>query len=255
MPAIRRVIKKAVYAVLFVAIALVPVVFVTVPNILRLRRETPMPTPQAASIIVESIDTVIHDDSADIVARVRNPNPRAGVPEYTVTFVLLDAGGNELQRLHETSYLLPGSLNYIAVLGVPLSSALSKVGVETTDQPRFVALNQSASLPTFNSFLRERSTQRVGTAELEVQRGVVTNTSTLGFRRLDITGVALDTTGKVVGIGKTFVGEFAVGEQREFTIAWPTPATPTERVVILATTNIFRADNILGAQGDPNLLR
>jgi hypothetical protein len=104
--------------------------------------------------------------------------------------------------------------------------------------------------------LRGRSRRLVsGTGAVETQKGIITNTSTLGFRRVDVTGVAFDANNKVVGIGKTFIGEFMVGEQREFTLEWPAPITPTQRVVILPTTNIFNEDNILSAQGDPGLLR
>ena len=256
MPAIRRTIKKATYAILFGLLIAGVLIIVVVPDILRLRPEQATPTTQPESIVVESVDTVLHNDLVDIVTRIRNPNPRAGVPEYIVTFVLLDSAGAEVGRLREIAYLLPGSLNYIAALNVPLSAALSQVRVETTDQPQFVAVAPSSSLPTFNSFLRGRSRRAINSIDaVETQKGVIRNTSTLGFQRVDITGVAFDANDNVVGISKTFVGQFAVGEQREFTLEWPAPVVPTQRVIILPATNIFSEDNILNAQGDPSLLR
>jgi hypothetical protein len=256
MPAVRRLVKKTVYAALFGLIIAIPVIVAVVPNILRFRTPEAMPAPEPESIAVESIDTVRHADKVDIVARIRNPNPRAGVPEYIVTFVLLNDQGQEMSRLRETTYLLPGSVNYIAALSVPLASSLSEVRVETPNQPQFVAVPESNSLPTFNSFLRGRSRRMISSTQgVETQKGVITNTSTLSFGRVDITGVAFDAAGNVVGIGKTFVGEFMVGEQREFTLEWPSPLVPTQRVIILPATNIFREDNILNAQGDPSLLR
>jgi len=251
--AIRRTVKKATYATLFgLVIAVFVIVIIAPPN---QPRQTTTSSAQPVSIDVESIDSVTHANSVDIVARIRNPNPRAGVPEFIVTFILLDDAEREIERLQETTYLLPGSLNYIAALDVPLSATLSQVRVEVEKQPIFTTVPKSISTPTFNSFLRGRSTRQVGTKKIEIQKGIVTNTGTLSFRRVDITGVAFDSANNVVGIGKTFIGQFAVGEQREFTIEWPAPATATQRVIILPSANIFNEDNILQPQGDPSLLR
>jgi hypothetical protein len=255
MPAIRRTIKKSTYAILFVLVLLLPVLFSDIPKIFTFGQPKTAPANEPASVVIERVDTVIHGDRADIVARIRNPNPRAGVVKYPITFILLGRDDSEIKRLTKTVYLLPGSLNYVATLDVPLSSSLLQVRVEAPDQPQFVAVNEAASLPTFNSFVSGRSRKQIGPRSIEVQKGVVTNTSTLGFRRVDITGVAFDESGAVIGIGQTFIGEFAVGEQREFSLEWPVTAVPIARVIILPTTNIFRADNILEVIGDPSLLR
>lgn len=253
MLAIRRTMKKTTYALLLGLVIAVVVTLIIVP--LYQPRQTITSPDQPASVNVESVHSVIRIGSADIVARIRNPNPRAGVPEFVVTFILLDDEGKEIERLQEKTYLLPGSLNYIAALDVPLSAALSQVRVEVPSQTNFATMPKSISAPTFNSFERGRSLRQIGTKKVEIQKGVVTNTSTLGFRHVDITGVAFDSDNKVVGIGKTFIGQFTVGEQREFTIQWPAPVTATQRVIILPSTNIFSEDNILQPKGDPGLLR
>ncbi len=253
---IRRIVKKTTYVLLTGLVLFAVFALFVLPKLLFFGPSAePTPLTQPKSIVVENIDTVIHENGIDIVARVRNPNPRAGIPEYTVTFILLDEAGRELKRIEEKTYLLPGSLNYLARLDVPTSSPISRVTVETPEQPIFAAVPPSISLPTFNSFLRDRTTIPLGTRQVEVQKGIVTNTGTLGWQRVDITGVAFNAAGGVVGIGQTFIGEFAVGEQREFTIQWPAPTTPTQRVIVLPTTNVFREDNVLSVVGDPNLLR
>lgn len=215
----------------------------------------PLPSAAPVAIRVESVDTVPHPGSIDIIARVRNPNPRAGVAEFVVTFILLDAQGQEVRRIDEQTYLLPGSLNYIAALHVPLTVPITQVKVELPSQPLFSTPPAALATPTFNSFPRELTTRTIGQATIEVQKGVVANTSTAGFRQVDITGVAFDAEGKVIGIGKTFIGQFKVGEQREFTLQWPKPAAGTARVIILPAANIFQADNILRTVGDPSQLR
>lgn len=256
MLAIRRTIKKTTYAIIFGLLIAVPTTFAIVPGIVRWRQRQALPPPaRPAAVQVESVDAVVHADSVDVVARIRNPNPRAGVPEFIVTFVLLDEANSEIERLQKQTYLLPGSLNYIAALDIPLSAALAQVRVETPPAPEFITLPESIAPPSFNSFLRSRTERRVGQEAVEIQKGIVTNTSTLGFQQVDVTGVAFGADGKVVGIGQTFIGKFAVGEQREFTIEWPKPTSPTERVIILPGTNIYQDENILRPAGDPSQLR
>lgn len=253
---IRRIIKKTTYLLLAGLVVLAVFALFVLPKLSFFSPSAELTSPAPPkSIAVENIDTVIHDNSIDIVARVRNPNPRAGIPEYAVTFILLDEADRELKRIEEKAYLLPGSLNYLARLDVSTSSPVSRVTVETPEQPVFAAVPPSISLPTFNSFLRDRTIIPLGSRQVEVQKGVVTNTGTLGWQRVDITGVAFDAAGNVVGIGQTFIGKFSVGEQREFTIQWPAPPTPTQRVIVLPTTNVFKEDNVLSVVGDPNLLR
>jgi len=254
MPAIRRTVKKATYATVFLSIIAFIIGLVIIPRILSSRIGAP-PAPPIESILVESVDTVLHAETIDIIARVRNPNPRDGVPEYTVEFVLLDSADKEIGRIPKKTYLLPGSLNYIAALDVTSPPNLARVKAETTAQPNFTKLQETSDAPSFNTFLRSREIRDIGERRFEVQKGVVTNRGTLGYRDVDVTGVALDSNGKVVGVSTTFIGEFQVSDQREFTLQWPEPTTPTERVVVLPAANIYLEDNILHLRGDPNRLR
>lgn len=256
MSGLRRTVKKVTYALVFLGLIFAVLAIFIVPRLPFLGSSTgPGQIAQPESVVIESIDIVSHADNVDIVARVRNPNPRAGIPEYTVTFVLYDEADRELNRIKETTYLLPGSLNYLAQLDITTSSPVARVATEAPAQPAFAVIPASVSTPTFNSFLRDRTTRSLGNKQVEIQKGVVTNTGALGWRHVDITGVAFDAEGKVVGIGKTFIGEFGVGQQREFTIQWPAPTTSTQRVIVLPATNVFKEDNILNVTGDPSLLR
>ena len=87
------------------------------------------------------------------------------------------------------------------------------------------------------------------------QKGVVTNNSAFDWQYVEVTAIAFDAGNRAIGVGTTFVGRLTSGERREFTVQWPAAAAPVARVVTLATTNIFKEDNIIRAVGDPNLLR
>lgn len=256
MSGLRRTIKKTTYALVFLSTVFAALAIFIVPKLSFLGSSTGLgQLAEPESAVIESVDIVPHAGNVDIVARVRNPNPHAGIPEYTITFVLYDKADREINRIKETTYLLPGSLNYLAQLDITASSPVARVAIETPQQPAFATIPVSISPPTFNSSLRDRTTRSLGNKQVEIQKGSVTNTGALGWRHVDITGVAFDAEGKVVGIGKTFIGEFSVGQQREFTIQWPAPTTPTQRVIVLPATNVFKEDNILNVTGDPGLLR
>ncbi len=256
MISLRRHLKKTAYALLFLTIIILPIGIYLYPKIVSLTTpETAPSLPPPVSVAIESVETITHADNLDIVARIRNPNPRAGIPNYSASFVLLDDEEQELLRINEPAYLLPGSLNYIASLNVPLLPSLSRVKVETPQNPEFSTLPEAISLPSFNSFLKSRTTANLGNTTVEKQTAIITNRGSLGYRHVDVVGVALDQDGKVIGVSKTNIGEFTVGEQREITLVWPKPARPTHRVIISLSTNIYNPDNFMPIKGDPTRLR
>ncbi len=254
MPAVMRIVKQVSYAGIAAAVLAAVVFLIVLPRLDLWSHDEPA-VNNTVSIVVESAEVVSRGDAVDVVARIRNPNPSLGVSDYPVTFVLLDKEGQEVRKVSEKTYLLPGSLNYVAMIDVPTTPSVEKVRVDLSDEPVYRNLPVGVSMPSFNSFLRDRRMVTIGGGEQEVQKGVVTNTGTLGFRVVEITGVAFDVNDKVVGVGKTFIGELGAGEQREFTLQWPIPASATRKVIVIPSTNIYQEDNILRVAGDPSKLR
>jgi hypothetical protein len=259
MLGIRRNIKKALYAGLFAGAALLigmGILYGSFESLSQLWLQANEPVPlQYEPISIERVDTILHEDTLDVTAQVRNPNPRVGLPEYTITFVLQAKDGTILEQLSRQTYILPGSLTYITIIGIPRSAEVSQVAVSVPPETKFVPLPEHVSLPSFNTFVKERNIRTIGQRKLEEIKGVIINTSTLGFKHVEITGVALDNASQVVSVGTTFVGELQIGQQREFTLQWPLSEKTGERIIILPSTNIYREDNILPIVGDPNLLR
>lgn len=223
---------------------------------------TPSPSATANPIQLEGVDTIVHPDptlpgaiSVDIAVRLRNTSLSAGVPAYAFTVQFLSADGRLIQEQSVEAYILPGTLQYIPLLGVRLREALGSVEVKLPEQPEFMALPPSVELPRFSSFLRERTTREQGQRVLEEQVGIVKNTGTFDWQKVEVVGLAFNRAKKLVGVGKTFVGELKRGESREFNLTWPAPSDATDQVVILPSTNIFREDNLIRAIGDPGQLR
>lgn len=255
---VRRLRKQITYAVIY---GIFWLVVVGVPVMLMSQPQGSRPAPPAAPtaapqpITVQSVDVIHHERSVDVVARLNNPNAHMGVVHYPVSFILLDSTGTEIARAPIASHVLPGSVQYISALNIPVESPVSKVVLETPKAPTYAHVSSTMTLPSFSTFLREQTTRSVGGQNLTEQKGIVTNSGTLDWQYVEVTAVALDAADRPVGVGTTFVGRLTSGEQREFTVQWPASGVPAVRVVTVATTNIFKEDNIIRAVGDPALLR
>ena len=224
----------------------------------------PTPTPSYEPVVVENMVVIPHIDkpgpsgkTIDIVARLKNKNVRAGTGNYPVTFVAKDPSGIQIGAVNQMAYVLPGGVQYLVGLDIPIPADKQFGSAEIITPPTtdLVALPDSAALPDFSVFLRDRTRFTSGSQVLERQTGIVTNNSTFDWERVEVTGVAFDESGKIIGVGKTFVGKLLVGEQREFTLLWPAPINPTNRVVAIATTNIYSSENVVHILGDPGRLR
>lgn len=224
---------------------------------------TPSTAPEFAAIALEDVAVISQNNPAagervvDIVALLRNPNPRAGVATYQINFSLYDTDGQVIKEASESTYVLPGSIQYVAALNIklPLERRLGRVAVNLPPEVNFIRLPDNLDLPRFALSLRERQTKTVGNQTLEDQPGVITNSSTFDWQRVEVTAVALDTQGSMIGVGKTFIGKLLVGEQREFTVQWPKPPQAIDQVIALPSTNMFREDNVVDIIGDPGRLR
>lgn len=216
---------------------------------------TPTPTPAFQPIAVEEVSLIRHSDRMDLVARLNNPNPRAGVADYPLTFNIYDASGKLIDSITKSSYVLPGSLQYVVVLDQPIKPSVASVVADPPLDPSFTSFPPAITLPQFSTYLLQRAPKLVGNQTVEEQKGNVTNISTFDWQRVEVIAIAFSANNKPISVGSTFVGTLRVQEQREFTIQWPIPPEPTQRVVTFATTNIFKNDNVLEALGHPATLR
>lgn len=261
----RRTIKKTLYAAIFFGGVFGVIWIIALPFI---PEKAPVVTPVVQStyapIVVENTVILPHIEkpgpfgkTIDVVARLKNDNARAGTGVYPVKLLVKDPAGTVIRTVEQMAYVLPGGVQYVAFIDVviPPDKQFGTAEIVPPSAVSFVTLPDSARLPEFSVFLRDRTQIVSGSQELERQTGIVTNNSTFDWEKVEVIGVALDGGGKIVGVGKTFVGKLLLGEQREFTLIWPTPSVPTSRVIAIATTNIYIDENIVHLVGDPGSLR
>ena len=263
----RRVVKQAVYGGIYLIIAVVVIVGgVRLWNNAGSPAVSATPTPFAVKyqeIVIEDLQVINHPtttlgigNTIDVVMRLKNPNAAAGIIEYPVEFMLKDSSGNTITSKKESTYILPGAVQYVLALGVPIGNAsVSRVEVVTPQNPEYVDITADIPLPRFSSFARSRSNRSIGDTVVEEQLGTIKNDSTVDWHKVEMVAIALTAENKVVGAGKTFVGDLRVGEQRDFTIQWPATSASTAKVLLVPSTNIFEEENILRMIGNPESLR
>lgn len=260
-----RVVKKTLYAGGFGLFVCLILFLIISPFLPKKQNTEPVVTPEPLqAIAVENIVAIPHIDepgptgkTVDVVARLRNNNPRAGTGDYPVTFQLKDSSGAVIQSVTQHEYVLPGAIGYVAALDmqVPPGTTYDHAEVVTPKDIQLTSIPNSAPTPQFSVFLQDRTFVASGNFPYEQQTGIVTNSSSFDWHVVDVVAVALDDNGAIVGVGKSTVGKLLVGEQRQFTLQWPRPNAKTNRVIAIATTNMFNDSNFVNIIGDPNALR
>lgn len=260
-----RTVKKAWYAIGFFTVVIGIIVLIALPFFHSVQQTMSTKTGDTyVPVVIENIVVLPHiakpgpkGKTVDIVARLKNENSRAGTGKYPVTFAVKDPLGEIISRVTQETYVLPGGLQYLVALDMPIASdkTLGKVEVTPPSEITLTPLPDNARLPDLSVFLRDRKKVMSGSYPLEQQTGVVTNNSTFDWEKVEVTGVALDTKGNIIAVGKTFVGKLLIGEQREFTLQWPFPDDQTSHVLALATTDIYSDANIVHIVGDAGRLR
>lgn len=253
MPLVYRFLKQIAYGALYLVVA----ALLLSGLIILIRRAYVAPPPVVtlpSPLRIEQVAAVRHGQTVDLVARLRNPNTTLGISSVTGTFRLLGSNGAELAAHSATTFVLPGMIQYLIALDVENPAPFAKVEL-TLSEPTTVPIPDTLTLPSFATFLRQRTQFKSGDRLIEKQTGILRNTSNLDWERIEITGVALDERDTIAGVSQTFLGALKGGSQLEFTLQWPAPARATSRVIIWPTTNIFEETNIIKVIGDPSSLR
>lgn len=260
---LQRTKKQIVYAAGATAI-LFALVAIIITSTTQPEGESTVATPNFTyqDIKLEAIDIIRHqpragfENTIDIVARLRNPNAGAGISTFNLSFLVNDAAGREVKRVEVETYILPGAIQYAMALNVPVGvSEVASVEVKLPQNPVFIPLQANATPPSFSAFARERKNSSPAGVAIQEQIGIVKNTSTFAWEKVEVYVVGQDSEGKLIAAGKTFLGALTVGEEREFTVTWPLPEGTIERVIILPATNMFQEANIIRAIGNPGILQ
>ena len=253
-----RTIKQAAYAFIFLNIVLLAgygILRVIVPAGPRVIENTPTPIPAFSALEIQPADFIQSGNLVDAVVQIKNPNVRAGVSNLTVNFQFLDSNSQTIISRSVSSYILPGSSQYVAVFNVPTTVPVASVKANIPGTSTFTTVADTYQLPRFSHIMRDRVPRELAGKTYEEQKGLIVNNNPFVFKTVEVVVLAFDASNRVVSIGQTVVGDLLLGEQREFKVQWLYSGQSIERVIAFPTTNIFLKDNIRPVTKDPSLLQ
>ncbi len=254
---LHRTLKQAYYAAGFILLVIV-VAFglfrLIVPATPDTSISTATPVPEFSSLTIQSVQYSQSDRIVDAVVQIKNPNVRAGLSNFTITFSFYDSANQFITDASTAAYILPGSTQYFAVYNVSVPVPVASVTVALPDNPTFTTIADTYQLPRFSTIMRDLSTKQIGNQTYEEQKGLISNNNPFVFRTVDIIVLALNNDDEIISVGQTTVGDLEISEQREFTVQWLQSGQEIDRVIAIPTTNIFLSDNIREIEDDPSLL-
>lgn len=195
-----------------------------------------VPKPEKLEII-QFNKISLGNGSADFWAEIRNPNDDFGAKKLGYTFVLQDENGN-IDRKSGNTFILPGDKKrYILLLDI--SDEYTIQGFELAANPEWTQLSRF-DLPELTvRNVRLGVSEKVGSAFTAF--GILTNSSTVNLKNVQVIAILTDNQGKIIGVNETLVRDILKTESRDFEMIWNTPIDSATA----ANTTIYSQSNIL----------
>lgn len=198
----------------------------------------------AQDLIIEETQIVTTSSGRwDAVASVKNPNQSYGSGNLVYTFTFLDAQGEVLKTVRESSYILPFQERYFMTLEVDIEGKPDRVdfSIEEISWERFREYEAPVLRVSNKQFSVLSSSPDYAQAI-----GLVINDSPYDFETVDAQVVARDASGKIIAIGYTDMQTVVSGERREFIVVWPNFFEgEVVQIDAQAITNMFENQNFI----------
>jgi len=207
------------------------------------------PVPVKPLVNAEPVIFNTGPSNYDVLAHLENPNATYGASRVDYVLTVTDAQDKELAVRRGTTYVNPAQPRYLlfalsGLAGVPAKGALVFAPTDVT----WAALSVEAAGDVQFAVRGDQFTTSSTSARFEATVG---NLSKFNFDTLDITVLAYDSTGKIVGANTTIQRTVVSGEQRGFQVQWPFPLPGAVRAQAIVTTNVFANDNFIRTYGAP----
>ena len=199
-------------------------------------------TPQNVEVI--DYNTIpLGNGRVDFWAKIRNPNDDWGAKTLPYTFELKNPEGIIEQKTGE-SFILPGDQNkYIVLLNYPQNYTLENVSVSNTIN--WTKLSKFTLPELIVRNVRVGVSDKIGNPF--TVSGVLTNSSTVNLKNIQIISVIEDDNNQVIGVNETLVRDILRTESRDFELTWDSPiiGANSNNVTIYPQSNILDAREIL----------
>ena len=188
----------------------------------------------------------------DLAAKIRNPNPNFGNPGVKYELQLKDKSGQIVGKKSGMTFILPNSTKYIiennfqgqgqidsVQIKIDTGENLSWLKLKNYQTPDIYVKGKKFEIRNETNFFAEAS-------------GVVKNSTTFGFDKVDADIVLFDSNSKLIGAAKSEMRTLKAGEERYFSVRWFSPiAGEVKFFDMQAETNLFSDDNYMRVYGVP----
>jgi hypothetical protein len=201
-------------------------------------------TPQLSPIgVLETAFVPSGQGQYDVVAKIQNPNNGYGSSQFSYRFTLTDANGNVLVDKSGTDFILPADTKYIIETGLASTATPQKVNfaISNTNWTKFTGYEK----PQLNIYNKNYTLLSDSTGFSQVY-GLLRNESSFDFNSIEVNIVLRDGSGNVVALNKTMMNTVNSGEERDFTLIWPTSFPgDVQNVEAEANANVFNSQNFI----------
>ena len=202
--------------------------------------------------VVWAIAIPAGNNSYDLAANIRNPNPNFGHAGYKYNFVLKDASGQIIGQRNGNDFILPGETKYVIEANFQSSVAPSTVSLQIDTGVNTDWL-QLTNYQAVNLYIQDKGfTVSNQAGFLAEATGVVKNGTNFGFDTVTVNIVLFDRNKKPIGVSKSVINTLTAGEGRYFSAQWFAPFAGTmDSFDMQAQTNLFSDSNFMRIYGVP----
>lgn len=194
-------------------------------------------------------------DFFDVLVLFSNPNTTQGAKALPYTLVMSDAGGAEVARRSDTTFVLPSQERRLVIQAIRTSEMAPEHATVEIDEPmiEWKEIRDSSD----SGLVIEQPSLRflAGTHEYAELTGVVENRSLFDYDAVEIVGVVFDGAGTAIAARQAELRTVRSQEKRAFRVSWQKPfEKEAARYEVYAYTNVLDNENFLRLFGVEGLL-
>lgn len=188
----------------------------------------------------------------DTYVQIQNNNSNYGASSINYSLDFLDSQGKTLASISGTTFILPDSIRFVINQGISVSGIPVSVKFNI-DHIYWTQLNNFSN-PQITVNRKEFEKPQAGYAEF-FGSGII-NQSIYAFNSVEIDVVVEDSSGKIIGVGKTEIYTLGSQETRYFTLGWPAAFKGSPQTVnVYPEVNILDESSILQNYGSPQTIQ
>ncbi len=180
----------------------------------------------------------------DAFGIVHNPNGTIGASAIGYDIILRDMSGAEVGRASGTDSLLPQETKTLLSIGIVTTGipATAEVSFRDASWQRFSGYQERPPLVLY----RTRYDKLSSGPYFGEAFGTLRNDSSFDFRTVTVKIILRDASGKAVALNQTDVNTLLSGDNRDFTLIWPTAFSgDVAKADMEADADFFHEDNFI----------